>query len=192
MRLLALLLVVASLAAGCASGDEDDSVPGDIDLARIVGVLPTPAGFDQSNDAHPADVAAVQEALAGMAREESARAFESRGFVDGAIRTWSGPRGATLTAVVSRWPDHLTASAIGGGAVNVPLDRDVPGASPWNPDELRGGRGVRIDAPGEPARLLAVAVGDVSLFVRASGPAGDAPVLRTMELLRRQLAGSRS
>ena len=181
------LLAVVALLTGCATGAEDDTATEGVDLVELVRVLPTPAGFDQSNDARSADAAEVQAALAGAAREEAARAFESRGFEDGAIRTWSGPGGATFTAVVSRWPDRLTATAIGGGAVNLPLDQDVRGATPWNPDELRGGRGVRIDAPKASARMLAVAVGDVSLFVRADGPVNDAQVLRTVQLLRRQL-----
>lgn len=186
LRRFASIIAALALVSGCGTSGDDTPTSG-VDLTELVGVLPTPAGLDQSSDVRRAQAADVQAALAGVARAESAEAFESRGFAEGAIRRWAGPAGATFTVVTSRWPDHVTASAVGGGAVNLPLDRDIPGATPWNPSEVRGARGARIGPPSAPARLLAVAVGDVSLFARADGPVDDAAVVRTMDLLRRRL-----
>jgi hypothetical protein len=120
-----------------------------------------------------------------VAKAESAKVYEEIGFAGGAMRTWSGPDGARVLAVVSRWPDHETATRIGGGAVNQIAEQ--PGVAAWTPQELAGARGARSTAQGPGAvRVLSLAVDDLSLLVRSDGPIGDDVIIRTMDLLTRR------
>ena len=182
-RTIALLVVFATLLAGCGA-DSLSVAPTDVDPAAVVKILPTPPGLDQSSDVTTVDAAQLQATLAGVAKAESARVFEEIGFGGGAKRTWSGSDNARFLVVVSRWPDHQTATNVGGGAVQEVAE--TSGAAAWTPEQLAGARGARSTAQGTTAvRVLSLAVGEVSLFVRADGPVTDATLIRTMDLLTR-------
>lgn len=183
-RIVLASLAAAALMAGC--GGAGTSPTRDVDLTDLVNILPTPPGLDRTSSiVRSADAAGVQAILARVARPESAREFEKRGFGGGAIRTWTGANGARFEVVVSRWPDNQVATTVGAGAAELPLGGD--GASAWNPRELPGARGARVEPPGVPSRSLSVAVADLSLFVRADGSVGDGAVVRTLDLLARRL-----
>ena len=176
-RLIALL-VVAALLAGC--GADSLSRPAtNIDPAEVVKILPTPPGLDQSTAVTTVDAAELQATLAGVAKAESARVYEEIGFGGGAMRTWSGPDGARVLVVVSRWRDHQTATNVGGGAVQRIVE--TSGAAAWTPEEIAGARGARSPE----VKVLSFAVADVSLLVRADGPVSDPVLVRTMDLLTR-------
>lgn len=178
-RLIALL-VVAALLVGCGATTLSIA-PTSIDPAGVVKILPTPPGLDQSTAVTTVDAAELQATLAGVAKAESARVYEEIGFDGGAMRTWSGPGGARVFVVVSRWRDHQTAINVGGGAVQ--RIAETSGAAAWTPEELAGARGARSPE----VKVLSFAVADLSLLVRADGPVPDAVLVRTMDLLTRPL-----
>ena len=66
----------------------------------------------------PVDAAGFAQALVGHPNAGLASTLPDAGFRRGATRTWSGPGGASLTAVVGLWDDGEPASAIGGQAVD--------------------------------------------------------------------------
>jgi hypothetical protein len=179
LRVLILAAALATL-TGCGATTVE-TPPSTIDLTELVGILPTPSGLDQSREVRPVDAAGLQEMLAGVARAESAAVFREIGFRAGAVRTWRGD-GATMWVAVSRWPDRQTATNVGGGAVQ--QFADTTGATAWTPRALAGARGARFVKDSE-TRMLSIAIGDVSLVVRADGPIGDDTVVRTMDLLAR-------
>jgi hypothetical protein len=184
LRSLALLVVLMALLAGCGGGSLSVP-PTSIDPVELVKILPTPQGLDQSSDVTTVDAAELQATLAGVAKSESAKVYEDIGFAGGAMRTWSGPADARVLAVVSRWPDHETATRIGGGAVNQIAEQ--PGVGAWTPRELASTRGAHSTTPGSGAvRVLSLAVDDLSLLVRSDGPIGDDVIIRTMDLLTRR------
>lgn len=180
LRWLTLTVVLATL-TGCGA-TTIEAPPSTIDLTELVRILPTPQGLDESRNVRSVDAAGLQEALAGVARAESAKVFQDLGFRAGAIRTWSNGDGTTMLVAVSRWPDRQTATNIGGGAVQ--RLADTTGAAAWTPRSQAGARGARLAKDSE-TRMLSLGVGDVSLFVRADGPIGDDAVVRTMDLLAR-------
>ena len=184
LRSLALLVGLTALLAGCGGGALSVP-PTSIDPVELVKILPTPPGLDQSSDVTTVDAAELQATLAGVAKAESAKVYQDIGFAGGAMRTWSGPDGARVLAVVSRWPDHETAARIGGGAVNQIAEHSR--AAAWTPQKLAGARGARSTTPGPGAvRVLSLAVDDLSLLVRTDGPIGDDVIIRTMDLLTRR------
>lgn len=180
--MLRWLLLVSLLAAlsGCGA-TTIEAPPSTIDLTELVRILPTPQGLEQSRDVTPVDAAGLQEALAGVARAESAAVFREIGFKAGAVRTWRGA-GEAMMVAVSRWPNHQTATNVGGGAVQ--QFADTTGAAAWTPQSLAGARGARSIKDSE-TRMLSLAIGDVSLVVRADGPIEDDVLVRTMDLLAR-------
>jgi hypothetical protein len=176
-----LLSISAVVLLGCGSGSLEQP-PTDIDLSRVLTILPTPKGLDQSTVVRSADVATVQATFAGVAKAESVAVYKSLGFKDAAIREWSGDDGAHVLAIISRWPDRQKATNVGAGPVNLLLD--TSNAAAWTPQELAGTRGARLTVPGKPnVKILAFAVAEVSLVVRGDGPVSDAAMIRTMELL---------
>ncbi len=184
------LLVVTALLAGCGSDSLSDPGSG-IDPAGVVRILPTPRGLDQSSDATAVDAVGLQSTLAGVANAEAATVYEGIGFRDGAVRTWSGPDGARVLVAVSRWPDHQTATNVGGGAVQRILDTSA--ANAWTPRELAGARGARLAAQGSAAvKMLSLAVAEMSLLVRADGPVSDEVIIRTMDLMTRPVRAGAS
>ena len=177
------LLVLPTLLVGCGSGSVSPPRT-NIDPVATLEIQPTPAGLDQSKDVEPLDVTAFQETLAGVAKADAAESYRAIGFYDAAIRRWSGPGGARVIMVISRWPDHQKATNVGGGAVNVV--QESPGTGGWTPSELGGTRGARrTDDP--QVRIIADAVADVSVIVRADGPVTDAVVIRAMQLVIRPI-----
>ncbi len=177
LRVVALL-VLALLVSGCGAVTAEETSTR-VDLAALVRILPTPPGLDQSSQVATVDAAALQKTFAGVAKPEAAKVYEEIGFAGGAMRTWSGPNGARVWAVVSRWPDHQTATNVGGGAVQ--RAAETAGLSAWTPTAISGARGARSDI----VRVLSVAVADLSLVVRTDGPVPDTVIVRTMDLLTR-------
>jgi hypothetical protein len=169
------------------------AVPGAATPVReVVEILPAPRGFDHaSSTVTPLDAAGVQETLAGRALPEVAAEFEELGLDEAVLRTWTGPDGRRAEVVVSRWDDHFTATNVGAGPSQLLLGTE--GARAWTPRDLPGARGVRVTGAGGPdVRVLSVAVDDVSLFVRMTGPTGDEPVERTLDLLTTRLRATPS
>lgn len=182
------MTLVLTILTGCG-GQAAKSPTASIDPVELVTILPTAAGLDfESSTARAASAADVQEAFAGRARPESAEKFaEELRYRDGAIRTWTGPNGAAMTVVVSRWPSHQVATNTGGGAAEFPI---ASGAAAWTPKDLPGARGSR----GPTGRYLAFAIADISLFVRTQGPIGDDVAIRTLSRLSKpvlEVAGPR-
>lgn len=172
------LLVLPTLLVGCGSGSVSPPRT-NIDPVAVLTIQPTPAGLDQSKDVAPLDVAAFQETLAGVAKADAAQSYKDIGFYDAAIRRWTGAGGARVIMVISRWPDHQVATNVGGGAVNVVQELD--GAGAWTPSALGGTRGARRP-DGPQIRILADAIADVSVIVRADGPVTDSAIIRAMQL----------
>jgi hypothetical protein len=176
-RLMFVLLAVLAL-GGCAGDSEPDNTDS-VNLTRLVTILPTQPGLDQaSSDIRSVDATTLENILA---RREgvASKGYEQIGFREAAIRTWTGPDGGAMLVAVSRWPDHQVATSVGGGAAVEPLDKE--NARAWNPREISGARGARSDT----SRVLAMAIGDISLVVRADGPVTDAAVVRTLDLVSR-------
>lgn len=184
-RPILVLMLGALILGGC--GADDVTIPlTQVDLTQLVTVLPTPQGLDQSTEVRTATAEEVQSAFADGAIPKEARGeYAKRGFKDAAIRTWAGPQGRSATVIASRWPDHFAATNIGGGAAQVLTGRS--GAQAWTPESAPGARGVRVVTAGGETRLLAFAVEDISVVVRADGDVTDTAVERSLELLVAQL-----
>lgn len=178
-----IVLLAALAVAGCGADSPERDGTDAINLRELVMILPTQPGLDQaSSDIRSVDASTLEATFARRDRTDS-KGFEEIGFREGAVRTWSGPDGANMLVAVSRWPDHQVAAGVGAGAADQPLGS--PGASAWDPREINGSRGARVSAPGSPSRVLAIAIGEISLVVRADGPVSDAAVIRTLDLLSR-------
>lgn len=173
-----LLTVAALLFAACGQAGPAEAPP-DLDPVAFLGTLPTPAEFEQSNNATAATEDDIQRIFAqGIVDREAARRYTSIGFRDAAVRSWtSGDR--TLTVIASRWDNHQTAQNVGGGAAEaIPLSQ---GAQAWTPRSIRGARGTTTSG-GSPHTALAVAIGDVSVVILAEGDDLRPQVERTMSL----------
>ena len=178
-----LILVTALTVAGCGANSPERDGTDALNLTELVRILPTKPGLDEAtSEIHSVNGSALEATFARRASTNS-KGFDEIGFLDGVIRTWSGPDGADMLIAVSRWPDHQIATSVGGGAADQPLNS--PGASAWNPREINGSRGARVNAPGNPSRVLAIAIGEISLVVRADGPVSDASVIRILDLVSR-------
>jgi hypothetical protein len=184
VRAIIPALAAAALAivlAGCGSASDQGPRPQDVNPARLVSILPTPAGLRLAPPGRPAGAAAIQAALAGHPDAGAASRFGDLGLQRGSVRRWSGPGGARLVAVVSVWDDHFAATSVGGNSAEIPLG--TPGAHAWTPVQIGGSRGSEVGPPGPPSRALSYAVGPTSLFVRSEGPVSEATVVRTMQRL---------
>ena len=171
-------LIAGVALAGCAGGG-DLSGTEDVNLRQLVTILPTPQRLTlESSRIIDADAVDVQATFARQANAEAVKVVESSGLKDAAIRTWSGPDGASLTVVASRWPDNQRAANWGAGAVQLELDRSS--ARAWTPREAPGARGSRTDGETAHASALSLAVGDINVYVRATGPVADADVVETL------------
>jgi len=183
LRWALIVLLAALTVAGCGAGSSERDATDDINLMELVNILPTQPGLDQAtSDIHSVD-ASTLEAMFARRDSTDSKGFDQIGFREGVIRTWRGTGGADMLVAVSRWPDHQIATSVGAGAADQPLES--PGASAWNPREINGSRGARVSAPGSATRVLAIAIGEISLVVRADGPVSDAAVIRTLDLLSR-------
>lgn len=178
-----ILLVTALAVAGCGANSPDQDGTEALNLTKLVSILPAQPGLDEASSEIRSVTGPALEATFARRDTTNAKGFDEIGFRDGVIRTWSGPGGAEMLVAVSRWPDHQIAASVGGGAADQPLNS--PGASAWDPREINGSRGARVNPPGSPSRVLAIAIGDISLVVRADGPVGDAAVIRILDLVSR-------
>jgi hypothetical protein len=181
-RLIILLAAVLAL-AGCGANSPEQDGTDAVDLTELVTILPTQAGLDQASSQIRSVDASTLEGIFARREGVTSKGFEEVGFREGVIRTWTGPDGGAMLVAVSRWPDHQVATSIGGGATVQPLD--TLHAQAWNPREISGARGARVNTPGASSRVLAIAIGDISLVVRADGPVTDAAVVRTLDLVSR-------
>lgn len=177
--LLAAVLALAGCGANSAERDGTDAV----DLAELVRILPTQQGLDQASSRIRRVDASTLEGIFARRAGTASKGFEQVGFREGVVRTWTGRDGGAMLVAVSRWPDHQVATSIGGGAAVQPLDSLH--AKAWNPREISGSRGARVDLPGVSSRVLAIAIGNISLVVRGDGPVTDAAVVRTLDLVSR-------
>lgn len=190
MRRIAALVLLGTvlLLAGC--GREARFPTDSLDLAQTLGSLPTQDEFTFTNDTRPADIATVAKVFAPDDTDDTAlQQYESLGYRDGVIRTWNGKNGAAMTVLATRWDAHMTAVNTGSGVSEIVPIRDR-NARPWTPDELRGTRGAVTPGP-VPEYTLSFAIENVGVFVETRGPVSDRTVIRTMELVARQLIAAR-
>lgn len=180
---LILVLVAALALGGCGANSPDQDGTDAVDLTELVTILPTQPGLDQASSRIKSVDAPTLEGIFARQEGTNSKGFEEVGFREAVIRTWTGPDGGAMLVAASRWPDHQVATSIGGAAAVRPLDSLH--AKAWNPREISGARGARIDTPGAASRVLAIAIGNISLVVRADGPVTDAAVVRTLDLVSR-------
>ncbi len=181
-RIIILLVAVLAL-AGCGANSPDQDGTDAVNLTELVRILPTQPGLDQTSSQIKSIDAPTLEGIFARRGGVTSKGFEEVGFREAVIRTWTGPDGGAMLVAASRWPDHQVATSIGGGAAVEPLDT-LHGKA-WNPREISGARGARVDTPGASSRVLAIAIGDISLVVRGDGPVTDAAVVRTLDLVSR-------
>jgi hypothetical protein len=181
------LLAVLLAAAACgptsptqAGGDEADPV-------ALLTVLPSP-GQLRGEPAAAAGPERLQQALTGAADPAVAERVRERAPRAAGVRSWSGPGGQQLVAVVSVWDSHLIATGVGADAAEQLLEEE--GASAWTPADAPGSRGARVGGDGRRALRLAFAVGPNSVYVRSEGPVLDDVVVRTMRRLVLALEGA--
>ncbi len=178
-----ILLGAIVLLSGC--GPKPSFPTDSLNLVELLRILPTQKEFTQSDTARTADLDAVIDAFAPQDLGDATRKqYEQLGFREGAIRTWTGPGGAKMTVVLSRWPSHMTAVNTGSGVAEIlPIQA---GARPWTPDQLRGARGAAT-TDADPHYTLSYAIQNIGAFVVTEGPVSDQSVIRTMQLLSKPL-----
>lgn len=187
LRLIVALLAALALAvAGCGPEGPTEAGGDPADALAALTILPSPGDL-RGEPATRADAAAVQRAFTGTDDPELARRIAGRGMKDAAVRTWSGPGGQELVAVVTVWESHLIATGVGGNAAELLLTTD--GARAWTPSEVNGSRGVRVDTPGDEEARVAYAVGPNGIFVRSVGPVPEDVVPTALDRLARYLRG---
>lgn len=165
-RLLAIgaALLVGGLLAGCGPVGPADSGGEAVVPQEAVNGLPTPDGFEFGEPAEEVGALGLASAL-----RSDARAIESSGFVDAAVRMWGG-EDREVTAAVGVFSSHGAALTVASAANEPVLDRDDGRA--WTPASLNGSRGSR--AEGEPQeQVLALASGPNALVVTARGDVED-------------------
>ena len=189
MRVAAVLGLLAVLLAAAACGPTSPTEAGgeEADPLALLSVLPSP-GQLRGQPATAAGPQRLQEALTGVSDPAVAERVRERAPRAAGVRSWSGPRGQELVAVVSVWDSHLIATGVGAAAAEQLLDEE--GASAWTPVDAPGSRGARLDGGGRHARRLAFAVGPNSVYVRSHGPVPDDVVARTMRRLVLALEGA--
>ena len=179
---LTALVVVGVLAfSGCSIGGEQAEQTHQAEPAQVVDVLPSRPGLSPAGPVKGLDAAGFTTALLGHPDADLTSTLQQGGFVRGASRTWTGPNAASLTAVVGLWDDGDPAQTIGSDAAAAA----VPNGAVWMPEEFSGSDGRRAAN----TRALNVVIGQVSLYLRASGPVDDAMVLRQMALMYQAAAG---
>lgn len=184
MRWFSLTALVAACVvafSGCSLGGEQAEQTHEAEPAQIIAVLPSRPGLAPAGPVKGLDAAAFTEALLGHPDADLTTTLTDGGFRRGASRTWTGANGASLTAVAGLWGDGDPAQTIGTDATAAV----VPGGAVWMPEEFSGSNGRRA----ADARALNVVIGQVSLYLRATGPVDDAAVLRQMYLMYQAAAG---
>lgn len=180
MRLIGLLLAAVAVASTLGCGPVRPGEGGTpVSPVALANVLPAPAGLETAPLARPADVAEVQRELAGRSDAEGVRRLEAADLQEGAIRRWSGPDGARVTAVITRWSSRILATNVGAAAAERLLDE--PGARAWTPSSVPGSRGARVGGA-SPRLTLSRSVGPNGIFFHAEGPVTETAVARLMEL----------
>ena len=184
MRWFSLTALVAACVvafSGCSLGGEQAEQTHEADPAKIIAVLPARPGLSPAGPVTPLDASAFTTALLGHPDADLTQTLADGGFRRGASRTWTGANGASLTAVAGLWDDGDPAQTIGTDAAAAV----VPGGTVWMPSDFSGSNGRRSAN----ARVLNVVIGQVSLYLRATGPVDDAAVLRQMYLMYQAGAG---
>lgn len=184
MRWFSLAALVAACAlafSGCSLGGEQAEQTHEAEPAQIIAVLPSRPGLTPAGPVKGLDAAGFTTAILGHPDADLTRTLADGGFRRGASRTWTGANGASLTAVAGLWGDGDPAQTIGTDAATAV----VPGGAVWMPEDFSGSNGRRS----ADARALNVVIGQVSLYLRASGPVDDAAVLRQMALMYQAAAG---
>jgi hypothetical protein len=179
VRILAILVLVGIVAAGCGPSSPTEAGGPDADPIYLLNVLPSPDDL-RGPPVAQVDPGTLLETLTGTADAELAARLTDRGLKTAAVRTWTAPGGGQLQAAVSVWRSHLVATGIGSDASARLADEDGGGA--WTPSEVPGSRGARIDGA-HPERRLAYALGPNSFFVRSTGDVAEDVVIRTMHRL---------
>ena len=185
MRRVIIVLLAALTVAGCGAGSTERDGTDALNLTELVKILPTQHPLDQASSQIRSVDASTLEATFARRTSTDSKGYAEIGFREAVIRTWTGPDGAAMLVAASRWPDHDVATSVGAGAAEYALDSK--GASAWNPREIKGAIGSRVAGPRAPSRALAIAVGDISLVVRADGPVTDAAVIRVLDLVSRRI-----
>jgi hypothetical protein len=188
VRLLALALCCLAVAACGPVGPTEAGGP-DADPVPLLTVLPSP-GQLRGGPAAEADVGTLQRALTGSPDPDLAELIGIRNPKAAAVRSWTGPNGQELVAVVSVWDSHLLATGVGADAAELLIDRG--GGRAWTPSDAPGSRGARVDAAGRLERRLAFAVGPNSIYVRSRGPVPDDVVAKTLRRLVLTLEGEQA
>jgi hypothetical protein len=173
--LVALLLTVLAV-AGCGPLDATQSGGDRADPVELLTILPSPDDL-RGDPARAADAEELQVAFTGAADPELAEVIASRSPVAG-VRTWTDPSGGTLTAAVSVWGSHLTATGVGSDlATRLVGDGGVA----WTPTSIPGSRGAKREGDALGERRLAYSVGPNSFYVRATGDVPDEILTRTLD-----------
>jgi hypothetical protein len=179
VRVLAILVLAAIVAAGCGPSSPTEAGGPEADPLYLLGVLPSPDDL-RGPPAAEADPAVLLETLTGAADAGLAARLSDRGLRTAAVRTWTAPGGGELEAAVSVWRSHLVATGVGADASARLAEED--GGSSWTPSGVPGSRGARLGGP-RPERRLAYAVGPNSFYVRSTGDVAEDVVVRTMRRL---------
>ena len=177
----ALAATCALALTGCSLGGQQEQQTHVAEPATVVSVLPARPGLTPAGPIRAVDAQGFTTALLGHPDSTLTTSLEQAGFLRGAAREWTGPKGASLVAVVGLWDDGSAAASLGGDAA----DSAAPRGTPWTPSQYGGSQGARADN----ARALSVVVGRVSLFLRAAGPVDDTAVLRQMDLMFQTASG---
>lgn len=181
--LFALAAVAVALLAGCGPQGpvEQGGEPGD--PLDIVAALPSPGDLrgPPAQEAGPEELA---RAFTGRDDPELADIIASRDPGPAAVRTWSDPRGGTLTVAASVWPSHLVATGVGSDLAAALV---ADGGRAWTPTDVPGSRGALRDDP--PEIRLGDSVGPNALYARATGDVGEDVVVRAMDRMRLVLEG---
>lgn len=178
IALLSVLAVtLAVTACGPISATDDGGAAAD--PVALLSILPSPGAL-RGPPAAPADPAALARAFTGRDDPQLASVIRSRAPKTAGVRTWAGPGGQTLTATVTVWDSHLTATQ---AATDLAERLVNDGGRAWTPPGAGAARGARRD--GGPARELRLgrSVGPNTLYVRATGPVPDDVVITALRRL---------
>jgi hypothetical protein len=175
--LASLLAALALVPAGCGPTDTLETRGEDAEPVRLLTILPSPDDL-RGPPAQAVGAERLAAALTGRPDPAVARRITDRGMRAAAVRSWRSPSGGALVATVSVWRSHLIAQGVGTDAATGLLD--APGAEAWQPAEVRGSRGARVDVPGRRELRLAYSVGPNAFTVRATGDVAEDVPVRTL------------
>ncbi len=180
--LLACVLAVAGL-AGCGPLGPTESGGDAGRPVELVNALPSP-GELRGPDGAAAGAEGLARAFTGADDADLAAIIDGRAPAAAATRTWTSPRGGTLTVAATVWPSHLIATGVGSDLAAMLVG---DGGAAWTPADLPGARGARRTVPREVR--LGLSRGPNALYVRATGDVDDAVAIRAMRRLRQVLEG---